>query len=113
MKSATSNRLMKSYESAAYYGEFPVDLCSGKHLILDIHILLSTSKLVIQKAPFFQVIDSKQQNGSVCELEPTHRIDFSNLHNKNTQSNTIQSISIVFAQKRENCEGRISPFRNG
>ena len=27
MESATSNRLMKSDEMAAYYGEFPVDLC--------------------------------------------------------------------------------------
>ena len=27
MKNVTSNRLMKSDEAAAYYGEFPVDLC--------------------------------------------------------------------------------------
>ena len=32
MKSATSNNQMKSDETAAYYGEFPVDLCSGKHI---------------------------------------------------------------------------------
>ena len=34
MKSATSNRLMKSDETAAHYGDFPLDLCSGKHLIV-------------------------------------------------------------------------------
>ena len=27
------NRLMKSDETKAYYGEFPADLCAGKHLI--------------------------------------------------------------------------------
>ena len=27
------NRLMKSDDTKAYYGEFPADLCAGKHLI--------------------------------------------------------------------------------
>ena len=48
------------------------------------------------KAPFLRVIDSKQRlkNGSVCEVEPTHRIVFSNLDYKKLVTNTIQSISI-------------------
>ena len=28
MKNATSNKLMKSDETALYYGKFPVDLCN-------------------------------------------------------------------------------------
>ena len=48
------------------------------------------------KTPILRVIDSKQRvkNGSVCELEPTQRIVFSNLDYKKLLSNRIQSISI-------------------
>ena len=35
MNTSTSNKLMKSDETKAYYGEFPADLCAGKHLIFD------------------------------------------------------------------------------
>ena len=33
MNTATSNKLMKSNETKAYYGDFPADLCAGMHLI--------------------------------------------------------------------------------
>ena len=33
MGTATSNKLMKSDEKKAYFGEFAADLCAGKHLI--------------------------------------------------------------------------------
>ena len=34
MGTVTSNKLMKSDETKAYFGELPADLCAGKHLIL-------------------------------------------------------------------------------
>ena len=60
------------------------------------------------KAPLLQVIDSKQRlkNGSVCELEPTHRIVFSNLDYKKLLSNTIQSNSIELRTET----GHLVPF---
>ena len=91
-----ANRFMKSDDTKAYYGEFPADLCAGKHLIF-----IYTNKIEYQyvgdtMAPLLRVIDSKQRlkNGSVCELEPTHRIVFTNLDYKKLLTNTIQSISI-------------------
>ena len=33
MGTVTSNKLMKSDEKKAYFGEFPADLCAGKQLI--------------------------------------------------------------------------------
>ena len=59
MKSATSNRLMKSDETAAYYGETPVDLCSGKHLIFIYTNIIEYQYVGDTKAPLLQVIDSK------------------------------------------------------
>ena len=108
MKSATSNRLMKSDETAAYYGEFPVDLCSGKHLIFIYTNIIEYQYVGDTKAPLLRVIDSKQRlkNGSVCELEPTHRIVFSNLDYKKLLSNTIQSISIELRTET----GELVPF---
>ena len=59
------------------------------------------------KAPLL-VIDLKQRlkNGSVCELEPTHRIVFTNLDYKKLFSNTIQSISIELRTET----GQLVPF---
>ena len=57
MKSATSNRLMKSDETAAYYGELPIDLCSGKHLIFIYTNIIEHSTLVIQKPPCFESLN--------------------------------------------------------
>ena len=96
IKSATSNRLMKSDETVAYYGEFPIDLCSGKHLIFIYTNIIKYWYIGDTRAPLLRVIDSEQRlkNGSVCELEPTHRIVFSDLDYKKLLSNTIQSISI-------------------
>ena len=104
---ATSNKLMKSNETKAYYGEFPADLCAGKHLIF-IYTNIIGYQYVDAKAPLLRVIDSKQRlkNGSGCELEPTHRIVFSNLDYKKLLSNTIQSISIEL----RNETGQLVPF---
>ena len=78
MNTATSNKLMKSDETKAYYGEFPADLCAGKHLIFIYINIIEYQYVGDAKAPLLRVIDSKQRlkNGSVCELEPTHRIVF-------------------------------------
>ena len=80
----TSNKLMKSDETKAYYGEFP-DLCAGKHLIFIYTNIIEYQYVGDAEAPLLRVIESKQRlkNGSVCELEPTHKRDFSNLDYKN------------------------------
>ena len=72
MNTATSNKLMESDETKAYYGEFPADLCAGKHLIF-IYTNIIEYHYVGAKAPLLRVIDSQQRlkNGGVCELEPT------------------------------------------
>ena len=90
------NRLMKSDDTKAYYGEFPADLCAGKHLIFIYTNIIEYQWVGDTKAPLLRVIDSKQRlkSGSVCELEPTQRIVFTNLDYKKLLTNTIQSISI-------------------
>ena len=108
MNTATSNKLMKSDETKAFYGEFPADLCAGKHLIFIYTNIIEYQYVGDAKAPLLRVIDSKQRlkNGSVCELEPTHRIVFSNLDYKKLLSNTIQSISIELRTET----GQLVPF---
>ena len=83
-------------DTIAYYGDFPADLCAGKHLILIYTNATEYLYVVDAKAPMQRVIDSEQglQNGSSCVLEPTHRIVIKNLNYKKLLSNTIQSISI-------------------
>ena len=60
------------------------------------------------KALLLRVIDLKQRlkNGSECELEPTHRIVFTNLDYKKILTNTIQSISIELRTET----GQLVPF---
>ena len=102
------NRLMKSDDTKAYYGEFPANLCAGKHLIFIYTNIIEYQYVGDTKAPLLRVIDSKQRlkNGSVCELEPTHRIVFTNLDYKKLLTNTIQSISIELRTET----GQLVPF---
>ena len=75
------NRLMKSDDTKAYYGEIPAELCAGKHPnFIDTNII-EYQYVCDTKVPLLRVIDSKQRlkNGSVFELEPAHRIVFTNL----------------------------------
>ena len=60
------------------------------------------------KAPHLRIIDSKQhlKNGSVRELQPTHRIVFTNLDFRKLLTNTIQSISIKLRTET----GQLVPF---
>ena len=99
---------MKNDETRAYYGEFSADLCAGKHLIFIYTNIIENQYVGDVKAPLLRVIDSKQRlkNGSVCELEPTHRILFTILDYKKLSTNTIQSISIELRTKT----GQLVPF---
>ena len=90
-----ADKLMKSDETKAYYGELPADLLAGKHLIFVYANIIEYQYVGDAKAPLLRVIDSKQRlkDVSVCEVEPTHRIVFLNLDYKKLLTNTIQSIS--------------------
>ena len=74
----TAKKLMKKDDTKAFMGDFPADLCDGKHLILIYTNFNEYQYVADAKAPLLRVIDSKQRlkNGSICELEPTHRIVF-------------------------------------
>ena len=61
MGTVTSNKLMKSDETKAYFGEFPADLCAGKHLIFIYTNIIEYQFVGDPKAPFLRVIDSKQR----------------------------------------------------
>ena len=89
-------------------GGFPADLCAGKRLIFIYTNIIEYQYVGKAKAPLLRVIDSKQRlkNGSFCELEPTHRVVFSNLDDKKFLSNTIQSISIELRTEA----GQLVPF---
>ena len=102
------NRFMKSDDTKAYYREFPDNLCAGKHLIFIYTNIIEYQFVGDTKAPLLRVIDSKQllKNGSVCELEPTHRIVFTNLDYKKFLTNTIQSISTELRTET----GQLVPF---
>ena len=84
MGTVTSNKLTKSDETKAFFGEFPVIYARESTLFFFYTNIIEYQFVVDAKAPFFRFIDSKQRlkNGSVCELEPTHRIVFSNLDYK-------------------------------
>ena len=102
------NRLRKSDDTKAYYGEFPANLCAGKHLIFIYTNIIECQYVGDTKAPLLRVIDLKQRlkNGSVCELEPTDRIVFTNLDYRKLLTNTIQSISIELRTET----GQLVPF---
>ena len=87
---------MKKDDTKVFMGDFPADLCAGNYLIFIYTNIIEYQYVGDAKAPLLRVIDSKQRlkNGSICELEATHRIVFSNLDYKKLLSNTIQSISI-------------------
>ena len=72
---------MNSDETKAYHREFPANLCAGKHLVFISTNVIEYQHVGDTKAPLLSVIDTKQRlrNGSVYELEPTHRIVFTNL----------------------------------
>ena len=103
-----ASRFMKSDDTEDFYWEFPADLCAGKHLIFIYTNNIEYQHVGDTKAPLLRVIDSKQhmKNGSVCELEPTPRIVYTNLDFKKLLTNSIQSISIELRTET----GQLVPF---
>ena len=73
-----ANKLMKKDDTKAYMGDFPADLCAGKHLIFIYTNIIEYQYVGEAKAPLLRVIDSKQRlkNGSVCELETNTQNSF-------------------------------------
>ena len=104
----TAIKLMKKDDTKLFMCDFPADLCAGKHLIFIYTNIIEYQYVGDAKAHLLRVNDSKQRlkNGSICELEPTHRILFSNLDYKKLLSNTIQSISIELRTET----GQLVPF---
>ena len=98
--------MMQKDDTKAFMGNFPADFCAGKPFFYT--NIIEYQCVEDAKAPLLRVIDSKQRlkNGSVCKLEPTHRIVFSNLDYKKLLSNTIQSISIELRTET----GQLVPF---
>ena len=96
MGTVTSNKLIKSDETKVYFGEFPADLCAGKHLIFFTETLLSISMWVTQKlrycVPLIQNNDWKTV--AFANLNQHIELFLSNLDYKKLLSNSIQSISI-------------------
>ena len=54
MGTVTSNKSMKSDETKAYFGEFPADLCAGKHLIFIYANIIGYQYVGDAKAPLLR-----------------------------------------------------------
>ena len=95
-------------EAKAFVADYPIDLLEGKQLIFVYSNIIEYQHIGDPKAPLIRIIDSKQRlkNGSLCEIEPTHRIVFSNLEYKKLLSNNFQCIE---AQLRTET-GKFVPF---
>ena len=88
--------LMTDDESKAFVANYPDYMLSEKQLIFFYKEFVEYQNVGDTKAPLIRVIDSKQRlkNGSFCEIEPTHRIVFSNLEYKKLSSKNYQSVSV-------------------
>ena len=82
---------MSEEDLELYKGDYPFDLLAGKQLIFVYTDIVEYQYAGDTKAPLIRVIDSKKRltNGSPCEIEPTHRIAFSNLEYKKFLSNSF------------------------
>ena len=88
------NLTMVDDEEKTFVGNYPFDLSAGKQLIFIYVNIIEYQYLDDTKAPLIRVIDSKQRlkKSSPCEIEPTHRIFYSNLEYKKLLSKNYQSI---------------------
>ena len=96
MLESFENLTMADDEDKTFVGDYPSDLSAGKQLIFN-YIKINKHQYVGDtKTPLIRVIDSKQRlkNSNPCEIEPTHRIVFSNLEYKNFFEKNFQSIEI-------------------
>ena len=77
-----------------FAGDYPFDLSAGKQLIFIYVNIIKYQYVGDTETPLIRSIDSKQRqkNGSLCEIDPTHRIVFSNLEYKKLLSKNFQSI---------------------
>ena len=57
MATVISNKLMKSDETKAYFGEFPADLCAGKHLLFIYKNIIEYQYVGDAEAPLLPVIE--------------------------------------------------------
>ena len=71
-------------EEKTFAGDYRFYLSAGKQLIFIYVNIIEYQYAGDTKTPLIWVIDSKQRlkNGSPCEIEPTHRVVFSNLEYK-------------------------------
>ena len=87
-----------------FAGHYPFDLSAGKQLIFIYVNIIEYQYVGDTKAPLIRVIDSKQRlkNGSPCEIEPTHRIVFSNLEYKKLLLKNFSQLKFNCGQKPDN-----------
>ena len=79
------NLTMVDDEENTFVGNYSSsDLSAGKQIIFIYVNIIEYQYVGDNKARLNRVIDSKQRlkNGSPCEIEPTHRIVFSNFQYK-------------------------------
>ena len=90
------NLTMADVEEKNFAGDYPFDLSAGKQLIFIYVNIIEYQNVGDTKIPLIRFIDSKQRlkNCSPCEIEPTHRIVFSNLEYEKVLSKNFQSIEI-------------------
>ena len=102
------NLTLADDKEKAFAGDYPFDLSAGKQLIFIYVNIIEYQYVGDTKAPLIRVIDSKQRliNGSPCEIEPRHRIVFSNLEYKKLLSKNFQSIEIQLRTET----GQLVPF---
>ena len=95
-------------ETKAFVADYPFDLLAGKQLIFVYSNIIEYQHIGDTKDPLIRIIDSKQRlkNGSLCEIEPTHRIVFSNLEYKKLLSNNFQCIEVQLRTET----GKFVPF---
>ena len=104
MKSATSNKLMKIDETAAYYGEVTVDLCSGKHSIFIYTNIIEYQYIDDTKPPCFE---SLIQNNVLKTVVPAILNQLIGLFfrfrlQKNVYQTLYSQYRLSFTHKREN-----------
>ena len=87
---------MSDREAKTSVADYAFDLLAGKQLIFVYSIIIEYQHIRDTKALLICVIDSNQRlkNGSLCEVEPTHREVFSNLEYKKLLSNNFQCIEV-------------------
>ena len=103
MLETSENLTMSDDEEKNFVGDYPFGLSAGKQMIFNYVNIIEYLYVGDTRAPFIRVIDSKQRlkNGIPCEIEPTHRIVFSNVEYKKLLSKNFHSIEIQLLTETE------------